>query len=158
MAEENGHRGMERDSRAVAEAARESRWERPSFGKELFLGRFRPDLIHPHPEPDPEEQRRAAEFIGKLEGFLRENVDAEEIDRAGKVPDRVVKGLAELGAFGIKIPEEYGGLGLSQFSYNRAMGLVASSSAALVTLLSAHQSIGVPQPLKLFGTGEQKRK
>lgn len=158
MVQENGSRMSGNESRAVAEAAREERWERPSFGKELFLGRFAPDLIHPHPEPNPEEQRKAAGFMARLESFLREKVDAEEIERAGKVPREVIEGLAELGAFGIKIPGEYDGLGLSQYSYNRAMGLVASSSAALVTLLSAHQSIGVPQPLKLFGTEEQKRK
>lgn len=158
MVRENGNRAAGREAREVAEAAREKRWEHPSFGKELFLGRFRPALIHPHPEPDPDEQRRAADFMSKLETFLRERVDAEEIDRNGKVPEEVIEGLAGLGAFGIKIPEEYGGLGLSQFSYNRAMGLVSSSSAALVTLLSAHQSIGVPQPVKLFGTEEQKRR
>ncbi len=94
----------------------------------------------------------------RLEAFLRESVDAEEIEREGKVPEGVIQGLADLGAFGIKIPEEYGGLGLSQLSYNRAMGLVATASTALVTLLSAHQSIGVPQPLKLFGSEEQKQK
>jgi alkylation response protein AidB-like acyl-CoA dehydrogenase len=155
----NGSLGVgERESRAVTEAARESRWERPSFGQELFMGRLRLDLVHPHPEPDPKEQRRAATFMERLEGFLRERVDAEEIDRLGKVPEPVVEGLAGLGAFGIKVPPEYGGLGLSQYSYNRAMGLVASMSAALVTLLSAHQSIGVPQPLMLFGTEEQKRR
>lgn len=158
MVSDNGHRVTGREAREVAEAAREERWERPSFGRELFLGRFRADLIHPHPEPDPEEQRRAAGFMAKLETFLREEVDAEEIDRTGKVPEAVIEGFARMGAFGIKIPEEYGGLGLSQYSYNRAMGLVSSSSSALVTLVSAHQSIGVPQPVKLFGTGEQKKK
>jgi len=156
MVDSNGHQVTERESREVAEAAREQEWTRPSFGRELFSGRFRLALIHPHPEPNPEEQARAAELMSKLETFLREKVDAEEIERNGKISDEVIKGLAELGAFGIKIPQEYDGLGLSQLSYNRAMGLVASKSAALVTLLSAHQSIGVPQPVQLFGTDEQK--
>src|SRR5215216_1290011 len=156
MVDSNGHQVTERESREVAEAAREQEWTRPSFGRELFSGRFRLALIHPHPEPNPEEQARAAELMSKLETFLREKVDAEEIERNGKISDEVIKGLAELGAFGIKIPQEYDGLGLSQLSYNRAMGLVASKSAALVTLLSAHQSIGVPQPVQLFGTEEQK--
>ena len=156
MVDSKGHQVTERESREVAEAAREQEWTRPSFGRELFSGRFRLALIHPHPEPNPEEQARAAELMSKLETFLREKVDAEEIERNGKISDEVIKGLAELGAFGIKIPQEYDGLGLSQLSYNRAMGLVASKSAALVTLLSAHQSIGVPQPVQLFGTDEQK--
>src|SRR5690606_19006950 len=62
----------------------------------------------------------------------------------------------ELGAFGLKIPEEYGGIGLSQVGYGRAISLVTSRDGNLTALLSAHQSIGVPQPLKMFGTPEQK--
>ncbi len=158
MVNENGREVSEREARAVAEAAREQEWAHPSFGRELFSGRLQLGLIHPHPEPDPEEQRRAAGFLAKLESFLQDHVDAEEIEQTGKVPKELIDGLAELGAFGIKIPEEYGGLGLSQLSYNRSMGLVATKSSALVTLLSAHQSIGAPQPVKLFGTEEQKKK
>src|SRR4029077_15352687 len=57
-----------------------------------------------------------------------------------------------------KIPREYGGLGLSQYTYGHAMGMVGTKCGAMVALLSAHQSIGVPQPLKLFGTEEQKKR
>ena len=63
-----------------------------------------------------------------------------------------------MGAFGIKIPTEYGGLGLSYTSYVKAMAMVTSKDGSLTALLSAHQSIGLPQPLKLFGTDEQKQK
>ena len=148
----------EREARAVAEASRETSWTAPSFVRELFLGRLELGLIHPHPEPDPEEQGRAREFTSKLERFLREQVDGEQIEREARIPPEVIQGLRDLGAFGIKIPREYGGLGLSQYTYGRAMSLCGSVSSALVTLLSAHQSIGVPQPLKLFGTEEQKKK
>ena len=148
----------ELEARAVAEASRETAWEAPSFVRELFLGRLDLSLIHPHPEPDAEEQRRAAEFLARIERFLVEEVDPEQIERDAKIPDRIVQRLRELGAFGIKIPREYGGLGFSQFTYGRAMGLVGTRSGALVALLSAHQSIGVPQPLKLFGTEEQKKR
>jgi alkylation response protein AidB-like acyl-CoA dehydrogenase len=148
----------EGEARALAEASRETAWTAPSFVRELFLGRLELDLVHPHPEPDPEEQRRGAEFMAKLERFLREQVDGEQIERDARLPPEVIQGLRELGAFGIKIPREYGGLGLSQYTYGRAMSLCGSVSSALVTLLSAHQSIGVPQPLKLFGTEEQKKK
>ena len=67
-------------------------------------------------------------------------------------------GLARLGAFGMKIDEKYGGLGLSNLHYCRALTLVGSASPAIGALLSAHQSIGVPQPLKMFGTDEQKQR
>jgi len=83
-------------------------------------------------------------------------VDSDAIDRNRKIPPEVIEGLKEIGAFGIKIPEEYGGLGLSQTSYTKAIGLVTSQDGSLTTVLSAAQSIGVPTPLKLFGTAEQK--
>jgi alkylation response protein AidB-like acyl-CoA dehydrogenase len=148
----------EQESREVAEAARETEWTNPSFVRELFLGRFRLDLIHPYPEQSAEDRRKTDAFIAKLDAFLRERVDADEIDRTGELPEDVVQGLRELGAFGIKIPEEYGGLGLSQLGYVRAIERVTSVDGNLTALLSAHQSIGVPQPLKLFGTPEQKKK
>jgi alkylation response protein AidB-like acyl-CoA dehydrogenase len=93
-----------------------------------------------------------------LEAFMRDEVDSDKIDRDGKIPAELIDRLRQLGAFGIKIPEEFGGLGLSQTSYTRAIGLVTSQDGNLTALLSAHQSIGLPQPLKLFGTPEQKAK
>src|SRR5256885_2297383 len=95
--------------------------------------------------------------MDKLRAFM-ERVDSEEIDRTGELPESIVQELRDMGAFGIKIPKEYGGLGLSQMSYIRAIEMVTSKDGSLTALLSAHQSIGVPQPLKLFGTEEQKRK
>ncbi len=148
----------EAEARAVAEAARETEWHSPSFVAELFDGRLRMDLIHPYPEPDPEDEARARPFLDKLTAFQRDKVDGDRIDRESKVPPEVVEGLKLLGAFGIKIPTEYGGLGLSQFYYSKAMGLVSSVCGSTTALLSAHQSIGVPQPLKLFGTPEQKQR
>src|SRR5512138_2758707 len=147
----------EQEARDVAEQARETEWEHPSFAAELFLGRFRPELIYPHPPPDLEEEARAKPFLDKLKAFM-DRLDSEEIDRTGEIPESLVQELREMGAFGIKIPKEYGGLGLSQMSYIRAMELVTSKDGSIVALLSASQSIGVPQPLKLFGTEEQKRK
>src|SRR5216117_2670637 len=146
------------EAREVAEAAREQEWVAPSFVRDLFLGKFRLDLIHPYPEQDPEEVRRAQPFLEKLERLLREQVDSDRIDREGEIPDTVIQGLRDLGAFGIKIPREYGGLGLSQLSYMKAIELVSSIDGSITALLSAHQSIGVPQPLKMFGSAEQKQR
>ena len=148
----------EAEARDVAETAREASWEKPSFTKELFLGRLRMDLIDPFPDEPAESRRECDAYLEKVARFLREKVDAERIDREGEMPDEVVAGLAELGAFGITIPKEYGGLGMTKSSYNRIIEMVAGHCASTATLLSAHQSIGVPQPLKLFGTDEQKKK
>ena len=148
----------EQEAREIAEAAREKEWEAPSFVRELFEGSFRLDLVHPYPEQSEAEREKARPFMDRLERFLRTEVDSDAIDRDGKIPPQVVDGLREMGAFGIKIPEEYGGLGLSQTGYTHAIGLVTSQDGNLTALLSAHQSIGLPQPLKLFGTPAQKAK
>src|SRR6266576_954277 len=145
------------DAREVAEAAREQEWAAPSFVRELFLGNLRMDLIHPYPEQDPDEIARANPSLDNLARFLREGSAPAQIDREGEIPDKVIQGLRDLGAFGIKIPREYGGLGLSQLSYMKAIELVSSVDGSLTALLSAHQSIGVPQPLKLFGSEAQKK-
>jgi alkylation response protein AidB-like acyl-CoA dehydrogenase len=147
----------EQEARDVAEAARESEWSGPSFVRDLFLGRFRLDLIDPYPVEDPAEVGRAEPFMRKLEEFLQ-RVDSEMIDRTGEISEEYVQELRDMGAFGIKIPTEYGGLGLSYSSYVKAMAMVTSKDGSITALLSAHQSIGLPQPLKLFGSDEQKRK
>ncbi|HET8650547.1 MAG TPA: acyl-CoA dehydrogenase family protein [Gemmatimonadales bacterium] len=148
----------EQEARAVAEAAREQEWQAPSFVREMFEGNFRFDLIHPYPMIAPEEVERARPFLERLARFMAEEVDSNRIDREGKIPPETVEGLRATGAFGIKIPKEYGGLGLSQTSYTHAIGIVTAFDGNITALLSAHQSIGLPQPLKLFGTPEQKQK
>ncbi|HEX2209448.1 MAG TPA: acyl-CoA dehydrogenase family protein [Longimicrobium sp.] len=157
MSATNGQQPSEQESRDVAEAAREAEWTAPSFVRELFLGNFRLDLIHPYPKQSPEDRAKTDAYIAKLRPII-ERADSDEIDRTGELPESVVQELREVGAFGLKIPEEYGGIGLSQVGYGRTIGMVTSKDGNLTALLSAHQSIGVPQPLKLFGTPEQKKK
>ena len=146
------------EARQVAEAARQTEWAAPSFVKELFEGRVRLDAIHPYPRIPDEELERAEPWLTKLDHFLAAHVDADEIDRTYKIPAAIIEGLKELGCFGIKIPQEYGGLGFSQAIYNRAIAIAAAHESSIAVLLSAHQSIGVPQPLKTFGTPAQKEK
>src|SRR3954447_4727188 len=105
----------EKQARQVAETARESEWRKPSFGKELFLGRFRLDLIDPWPEAQPRPD--AEEFLAKLEEFARSQVDGARIEREARIPDETFHGLAGIGAFGMKIDKEYGGLGLSNLHH-----------------------------------------
>ncbi len=147
----------EQKSREVAEASRQKEWKAPSFLRELFLGSFRLDLIHPYPV-SAEERPEFAEYYTRFRRFLIEEVDSIRIDEEGDYPEEVVEGLRRLGAFGMKIPREYGGLGFSQVEYARVMQLLGSRDGNLSALLSAHQSIGVPQPLKLFGSEALKKK
>jgi alkylation response protein AidB-like acyl-CoA dehydrogenase len=147
----------ERESRTIAEESREKEWAGRTFLRELFLGNFLLEHIHPFPAVR-EERSEFKQFYDELRRFLREQVDPVAIDESGEYPAQVVDGLRRLGAFGIKIPKEYGGLGFSVSEYTTVMQMVGSYDSNIGALLSAHQSIGVPQPLKLFGTPAQKRK
>jgi alkylation response protein AidB-like acyl-CoA dehydrogenase len=147
----------ELESRKVAEASRETEWKQPSFLREMFLGNFRLDLVHPYPLP-AEERPEFAAFYNALKEFLRDQVDPVEIDATGEYPEHVVDGLRKLGAFGMKIPKKYGGMGFTNMEYQKVMMLMGSIDGNLSALLSAHQSIGVPQPLKIFGSDALKKK
>jgi alkylation response protein AidB-like acyl-CoA dehydrogenase len=154
-------RGMSEGKQAaleLTESARESIWHYPTFAGRLFMGELKWSMIHPYPFQSDDDRKKGDVFLTRLEAFLREYVDPDEIDRTGEIPDEVIAGLAKLGAFGIKIPEKYGGLGLSQVNYNRTAMLLGTFCGNITALISAHQSIGVPQPLLMFGTEEQKQK
>ncbi|MBO0768006.1 MAG: acyl-CoA dehydrogenase family protein [Solirubrobacterales bacterium] len=147
----------EKEARDVAEAARETEWKLPSFGKELYLGNFNLDLIHPQPKLDQAAVDKGEAFLKTLNEFLVNEVDPLQIERDAKIPENVIEGLKRIGALGMKVPEEYGGLGLSQVYYNKALATAGVWHAAISTLLSAHQSIGLAEPLRLAGSEEQKR-
>ena len=155
---DKGISDAKRQSLELAEESRETQWKYPSFALPLFHGQVPWKLIHPFPAQSAEDKAEGDRFLNSLAKFLKETLDPNEVDRTGIIPDKVMQGLGRLGAFAIKIPKEYGGLGLSQVNYNRAIHLVGSFCGSTAVLLSAHQSIGVPQPLKLFGTEEQKKK
>src|SRR2546427_1992305 len=142
----------------LTEAARDAASERGSFAGGLFMGRFGLDAVHPFPSQKPGDRDQGDAFLQRLDRFLREHVDPDEIDRTGEISPETIKELAAMGAFGIKISPAYGGLGLSQTNYCRAAILLGSYCGNLTALISAHQSIGVPQPLILFGNEEQKRR
>ena len=146
----------EKQAREVAEAARDSEWTRPSFAKGLYLGKFDLDLIHPHPRADEAAVAEGEEFLDRLGAYCR-TLDGLRIERESLIPDEYLKGWSELGVFGMKIPKEYGGLGLSMYYYGRALMLLGSVHPSVGALVSAHQSIGVPEPVKMFGTPEQKQ-
>src|SRR5215472_14228278 len=141
----------------LTEGARETARGK-NFAGGLFMGEFDLAGLRQFPSQSLEDREKGDVFLRKLEALLREKVDADEIDRTGEIPQPVIDELAKLGAFGIKVPVEYGGLGLSQTNYCRAAMLLGSWCGNLTALLSAHQSIGVPQPLLLFGTEAQKKR
>jgi alkylation response protein AidB-like acyl-CoA dehydrogenase len=142
----------------LTEAARDSSIGPGGVAGRLFMGEVDWSRILPFPEQSVEDRDQGDAFLQRLDKFLREEVDPDEIDRTGEIPPPVIEELARMGAFGIKVPRGLGGLGLSQTNYCRAATLLGSYCGNLTALISAHQSIGVSQPLLLFGTEEQKRK
>ncbi len=157
MSEHKVPQVTEEEAMQVAEASRQKEWKQPSFMREMFLGNFRLDLIHPFPLAADERPEFTA-FYNAMLDFVMSEVDPAEIDRTGEYPDQVIEGFRKLGAFGMKIPKKYGGQGFSNREYAKVMHLIGSVDGNLSALLSAHQSIGVPQPLKLFGTQVLKDK
>ncbi|HZC26551.1 MAG TPA: acyl-CoA dehydrogenase family protein, partial [Actinopolymorphaceae bacterium] len=153
---ERTQRVTETEARAVAEAARETSWVKPSFAKDLYLGKLRLGLVHPAPRTPEGKAAKGRAFLERLRAYC-ETLDGQVIERESRIPDEYAKGFAALGTFGMKIPEEYGGLGLSMADYGRGLMLAGSVHPSIGALLSAHQSIGVPEPVKMFGTEEQKQ-
>ncbi|MGE4159295.1 MAG: acyl-CoA dehydrogenase family protein [Planctomycetota bacterium] len=147
-----------RHSMDVAEAARETEWSNPSFAANLFMGEWAPSLIFPYPLQSEEDRKAGDEYMRTMDEYLRKNLNPERADEEKALPKGFLDGLAKMGAFGLKIPKEYGGMQMSQTNYGRVMSHISSYDASTAVWLSAHQSIGVPTPLKMFGTPEQKKK
>lgn len=148
---------QKRQALEVTEGARDA-YELPSFGAQLFVGKFDHSLIYPFPEQSEEDKKLGDAVIDPFIAFLEKNMEPEEVDATREIPQNVIEEMKKMGIFAIKVPKEYGGLGLSQTNYCRLVMKVSSYCASTAVLISAHQSIGVPQPLKMFGTEEQKKK
>lgn len=148
----------ERASLEVAEGSRQTEWKKTSFLRGLFDGQYPWSLVHPFPEQTPEDKKKGDDYLARIGKLLKEKLNPEEVDMTGRIPDEVIKELFDMGAFALKIPEPYDGLAMSKANYGRILHFVASYCASTAALLSAHQSIGVPQTLLDFGTEEQKKK
>ena len=142
-------------SLAVAEAARDTRLY-SGFLSGLFEGNVRRHLYSR--ASLPARSGAASEFLDRLRHLLIEKVDPETIDREGLIGEDVFAALREIGAFGIKIPRRYGGLDFTQSEYHEAATLLGSHDAATTVLLSAHNSIGAAEPVKLVGNSEQQQR
>src|SRR6266404_7369258 len=118
-----------REALELAEASRDPLDDRGSFASNLFIGRYDFDRIFPWPEQSAEDRAAGEPFLTELKAYLEANVDADEIDRTGEIPQKNIDELFAMGAFAIKIPKQYGGLGLSQVNYGRAAMLLGSWDA-----------------------------
>ncbi|XP_059966826.1 complex I assembly factor ACAD9, mitochondrial [Mesoplodon densirostris] len=125
-----------------------------AFAKELFLGKIEKKEVFPFPEVSQDELNEINQFVGPVEKFFTEEVDSQKIDREGKIPNETLEKLKNLGLFGMQVPEEYGGLGLSNTMYAR-LGEIISLDCSIAVTLAAHQAIGL-KGIILAGNEEQK--
>lgn len=146
------------ESLDVAEDSRATEWDQPSFVADLFKGEFNWDHIHPYPLQSAEDKKIGDDYMAKLKPILEQYIDPSEVDRSGDIPTEAINELKKVGAFGLKISKDYGGVGLSQVNYSRVCAYISSYCPSTGAWITAHQSIGVAGPLKLFGTKEQKDK
>ena len=146
-----------RQAMEVAEAARQKNWQHESFARKLFMGQLDMSFMAPFPAQKGEDKDIGDELCQKVTAVLKEHIDPDDVDETRTIPESGIQALKDVGVFAMKVPKRYGGLGLSQVNYNRVMQLISSYCASTAVLVSAHQSIGVPQPLKMFGTHDQKK-
>ncbi|XP_031326892.2 complex I assembly factor ACAD9, mitochondrial isoform X1 [Camelus dromedarius] len=141
---------------AFAASRRPLRTGPPSraFAKELFLGKIEKKEVFPFPEVSQDELDEINQLLGPVEKFFTEEVDSRKIDQEGKIPNETLEKLKSLGLFGLLVPEEYGGLGLSNTMYAR-LGEVISMDGSITVTLAAHQAIGL-KGILLAGSEEQK--
>ncbi|KAM6216164.1 complex I assembly factor ACAD9, mitochondrial [Rhynchocyon petersi] len=128
----------------------------PAFAKELFLGTINKKEVFPFPEVSQEELNEINQFVGPVEKFFSEEVDSQKIDQEAKISEETFEKLKRLGLFGMQVPEEYGGLGLSNTMYAR-LGEIIGLDASIAVTLAAHQAIGL-KGIIIMGSEEQKTK
>ncbi|HEX7251776.1 MAG TPA: acyl-CoA dehydrogenase family protein, partial [Thermoanaerobaculia bacterium] len=129
----------------------------PSPVKLLFSGQIAEETVLPFPEVSEEERETVSTFLESFRDFARDHIDSARIDGEHRIPQEIVRGLADLGAFGMTIPEAYGGYGFSASAYCRVTEEIGATDASVGILVGGHQSIGL-KGLVLFGTEEQKKK
>src|SRR3989442_2250237 len=127
-----------------------------SFGKSLFFGEILEDQLFPYPEMTRDQAELVAPICETIDRYMG-GIDSRKLDREGEFPPEVLQSLRDIGLFGLIVPEEHGGLGLSNSGYARVMQQVSMYDVSIAVTLGAHSSIGF-KGLLLFGNAAQKRR
>jgi len=129
-----------------------------SFAVNMFRGTTVTDQVFPFAEVLTAEQRETLEMlVDPTDKFFQEQNDPLKNDEICDVPKETMDGLKAMGAFGLQVPTELGGLGLSNSQYARLVEVVGCHDLAVGIVLGAHQSIGF-KGILLAGNPEQKKK
>jgi very long chain acyl-CoA dehydrogenase len=127
------------------------------FTRGLFLGKLNTDFFYPYPEPEADDLETLGMVVSPFESFMQNENDPAKNDETGDVDPAVAEALKPMGAYGMMVPEEYGGVGLNSTGYARLVEVVGSQDLGLGIFLGAHQSIGY-KGITLYGNEEQKKK
>ncbi|MBY0370781.1 acyl-CoA dehydrogenase family protein [bacterium] len=128
----------------------------PSFTKGMFFGQVLSNLVFPYPKT-PEAERELLQMTSDAIQRLEKDFDLQRMEKEKRLPPEFLQKMREMGLFGLIIPEEFGGVGLSNSGYVQMMSELSMLDASICTTIGAHQSIGM-KALLLFGTTEQKEK
>lgn len=128
-----------------------------SFMRSIFEGNIEEEMVHPFPGVPESERENLEMLLDSMRRFAAKHIDARMIDEKEELPAATLSGLAELGLFGVTIPEEHGGFGLSMTSYGQVMSALATHCASSAATIGAHLGIGC-KGIVLFGTEEQKKR
>nr|KAF6414853.1 acyl-CoA dehydrogenase very long chain [Molossus molossus] len=145
-------------SSEVSTKEKPAKAESKSFAVGMFKGQLTTDQVFPYPSVLNEEQTQfLKELVGPVSRFFEEVNDPAKNDMLERVEETTIQGLKELGAFGLQVPSELGGVGLCNTQYARLVEIVGMHDLGVGITLGAHQSIGF-KGILLFGTKAQKEK
>ncbi|XP_041750502.1 very long-chain specific acyl-CoA dehydrogenase, mitochondrial isoform X2 [Coregonus clupeaformis] len=132
--------------------------ESQSFAVNMFKGQINPSQVFPFPSVMNEEQTQfLQELVPPVSKFFEEVNDPAKNDSLEKVEDSTMESLKEMGAFGLQVPQDLGGVGLTNTQYARLVEIVGQHDLGVGITLGAHQSIGF-KGILLFGNPAQKEK
>lgn len=148
---------MDEQQKRMAEELFFGERKKRSFGQNLYFGVFDSSKIFPYPQTAIADMQHVQGFLDQVRHFVETEIDPEKIDRHAEIPETVISGLARLGVLGMTVPQEHGGLGMSQRAYCQTTEMIAGRCGSTALFVNAHQSIGL-KALLLFGTAEQKQR
>jgi len=103
-----------------------------SVAKQLLQGNVLEPALFPYPPINERDREMLGMVIDAVEKFLDgKDADFARMDREAHQPDEFVQALRELGLFGLIIPEEYGGIGLSNAAYARVLAQTSSHDSSV---------------------------
>lgn len=129
-----------------------------SFVRSMCIGEIEEDILFPFPKLKDSEKEMLKSICDSIGSWLKPKAeDFRKWDQVGDLPPEIIEEIKQMGLFGLIIPEEFGGLGLSTMAYSRVIQEVSRYDGSIALTVGEHSSIGM-RGLLMFGTDEQKKR